>query len=243
MLYLFDIDGTLVDTGGAGMAALEEATREIFGAAGPPLDLAGATDLGIVIGIHEHFSLEPTPERINAYLTVYQQRLDWNLAHGGFPGRVLDGVGDLLGELAARDHATVGLLTGNIAGGAASKVRHFGLASYFAFGAYGCDHADRNRLGPIALERAAAHAGRRFSPEETWVIGDTPKDIACAKAIGARCLAVATGRFPTEELAAHGADMVVETLEHALENLRYGAMEDMTLRRANILSEVPGMKV
>ncbi len=219
MLYLFDIDGTLVDTGGAGMAALEQATREIFGAAGPPLDLAGATDLGIVIGIHEHFSLQPTCESIAAYLAIYQQRLDWNLAHGGFPGRVLDGVSGLLEELAGRDHATLGLLTGNIAGGAASKVRHFGLASYFSFGAYGCDHPDRNRLGPIALERAAAHAGHAFAAEETWVIGDTPKDIACARAIGARCLAVATGRFNADELAAHGADHVVETLGHALKLL------------------------
>lgn len=216
MLYLFDIDGTLVDTGGAGMAALNEATREIFGDEGPPLDLAGATDLGIVLGIHAHFSVEPTPERIASYLALYQERLDWNLANGGFPGRVLGGVTDLLEELTDRSNATLGLLTGNIAGGAASKVRHFGLAEYFAFGAYGCDHADRNRLGPIAMERAAAHAGRPFSAEETWVIGDTPKDIACAKAVGARCLAVATGRFTADELKAHGADEVVATLDLAL---------------------------
>lgn len=216
MLYLFDIDGTLVDTGGAGMAALNEATREIFGDVGPPLDLAGATDLGIVLGIHEHFSVEPTRERIDSYLALYQERLDWNLVHGGFPGRVLTGVTELLDELTNRSDATLGLLTGNIAGGAASKVRHFGLASYFSFGAYGCDHADRNRLGPIALERAAAHAGRVFTQDETWVIGDTPKDIACAKAVGVRCLAVATGRFTADELKAHGADEVVETLDQAL---------------------------
>jgi phosphoglycolate phosphatase-like HAD superfamily hydrolase len=215
MLYLFDIDGTLVDTGGAGMAALEEATREVFGNDGPPLDLAGATDLGIVINIHRHFGIEPTAERIDAYLSVYQKRLDWNLAHGGFPGRVIEGVAGLLETLASRPQATLGLLTGNTARGAAAKVRHFGLASYFPFGAYGCDHADRNCLGPIALERAAAHAGRSFSPEITWIIGDTPKDIACAKSIGARCLAVATGRFSVSELRAHGADEVVETLDQA----------------------------
>lgn len=219
MLYLFDIDGTLVDTGGAGMAALNEATRQIFGDSGPPLDLAGATDLGIVLGIHEHFAVEATRERIASYLALYQERLDWNLAHGGFPGRVLTGVTAILEELSQRSGATLGLLTGNIAGGAASKVRHFGLASYFSFGAYGCDHADRNRLGPIAMERAAAQAGRRFSAEETWVIGDTPKDIACAKAMGARCLAVATGRFTTGELKAHGADEVVETLDQALSRI------------------------
>lgn len=215
MLYLFDIDGTLVDTGGAGMAALKQATREIFGEDGPALDLAGATDLGIVLGIHGHFEVEPTPDRIEAYFRIYQQRLDWNLANGGFSGRVIDGVTALLGELAGRPGTTLGLLTGNIAGGAASKVRHFGLASFFQFGAYGCDHSDRNRLGPIALERAAAHAGRSFTAEETWVIGDTPKDIACAHAIGARCLAVATGHFSAEELAAHGADHVVESLDQA----------------------------
>lgn len=216
MLYLFDIDGTLVDTGGAGMAALKEATREIFGEDGPPLDLAGATDLGIVLNIHGHFDVDPTPGSIDAYFGTYQKRLDWNLANGGFPGRVLDGVTHLLDDLAKRTDTTLGLLTGNIAGGAASKVRHFGLSSYFHFGAYGCDHPDRNRLGPIALERAATHAGRSFTAEETWVIGDTPKDIACAHAIGARCLAVATGSFTAVELEAHGADRVVESLYQAI---------------------------
>ena len=216
MLYLFDIDGTLVDTGGAGMAALKEATREIFGHEGPPLDLAGSTDLGIVANIHAHFEIEPTRERIESYFEVYLGRLDWNLIHGGFCGRVLDGVPELLARLADRADATVGLLTGNTAGGAAAKMRHFGLANHFPFGAYGCDHADRNRLGPIALERASIHAGKAFTAAETLVIGDTPKDIACARAIGARCLAVATGQFSAAALEAHGADHVVESLELAL---------------------------
>lgn len=212
MLYLFDIDGTLVDTGGAGMAALNEATREIFGHDGPALDLAGSTDLAIIANIHRHFEIEHTRERFHAYLEIYLHRLDWNLTHGGFPGRVHDGVSALLDELGGQPDSAVGLLTGNAAGGAAAKMRHFGLAGYFPFGAYGCDHADRNRLGPIALERAAVHAGRSFSPGETWIIGDTPKDIACAHAIGARCLAVATGGFSAAQLAACGADQVVESL-------------------------------
>lgn len=216
MLFLFDIDSTLVDTGGAGMASLEETTRAVFGEAGPPLDLAGSTDLGIVIGIHEFFSIEPTRERLEKYLAVYQERLDWNLAHGGYPGRVLEGANHLLDSLSSRAGVTLGLLTGNTAGGAAAKTRHYGLAGYFPFGAYGCDHPDRNQLGPIALERAAAHAGRSFTAAETWVIGDTPKDIACAKAIGASCLAVATGRFTVAELEAHGADRALETLAEAL---------------------------
>lgn len=215
MLYLFDIDGTLVDTGGAGMAALNEATLQLFGNEGPPLDLAGSTDLGIVANIHAHFEIEPTRERIDTYFRIYLERLDTNLATGGYPGRVFGGVTELLAELAGRDGATIGLLTGNIAGGAAAKMRHFGLDRHFPFGAYGCDHADRNLLGPIALQRAAAHAGRSFTAQETWVIGDTPKDIACAHAIGAKCLAVATGRFSVAELELHGADKVVENLEEA----------------------------
>ncbi len=215
MLYLFDIDGTLVDTGGAGMKSLQEASIEIFGSEGPLLDLAGSTDLGIVAEIHCHFEIEPTPERIEAYFKAYLARLDWNLANGGFPGRVLEGVPELLASLAQRSGVTIGLLTGNIADGAASKMRHFGLEAYFPFGAYGSDHADRNLLGPVALERATTHSSRHFSPQEIWVIGDTPKDIACAHAIGARCLAVATGRYTTEDLRAAGADEVVKSLTDA----------------------------
>ncbi len=219
MLYLFDIDGTLVDTGGAGMVALKEANREIFGHDGPALDLAGSTDLGILANIHAHFEIKPTRERIDTYFEVYLGRLDWNLTHGGFPGRVFAGVHQLLAELAGRSDASIGLLTGNTAGGAASKMRHFGLAGHFPFGAYGSDHADRNQLGPIALERAEVHTGRSFTAVETWVIGDTPKDIACAHAIGARCLAVATGQFSAAALAAHGADQVVQSLEQALRSI------------------------
>jgi phosphoglycolate phosphatase len=217
MLYLFDIDGTLVDTGGAGMAALQEATAEIFGDSGPALDLAGSTDLGLIAKIHAHFEVEATPERIDSYFEAYLKRLEWNLAEGNFPGCVFDGVAELLDGLELRSGACLGLLTGNIAGGAAAKMRHFGLASHFPFGAYGCDHADRNLLGPVALARASAHSGRSFSAQETWVIGDTPKDIACAHAIGARCLAVATGQFSAESLEAHRADRVVESLNGALE--------------------------
>jgi phosphoglycolate phosphatase-like HAD superfamily hydrolase len=169
-----------------------------------------------VANIYAYFEIAPTRERIDTYFEVYLARLDWNLTQGGFSGRVLDGVHDLLAELAGRSDACIGLLTGNTAGGAAAKMRHFGLAGHFPFGAYGCDYADRNRLGPIALERAAVHTGRSFTAGETWVIGDTPKDIACAHAIGARCLAVATGQFTAETLETHGADQVVESLDQAL---------------------------
>ncbi|QJE98130.1 HAD family hydrolase [Luteolibacter luteus] len=212
-LWLFDIDGTLVDTGGAGMRALQEAAIECFGGEGPPLDLAGSTDLGVLAGILAHFERPHGREDEAFFFGTYLRRLEWQLEHGGFPGRVLPGAAELLEELARVPDVSIGLLTGNVADGAAAKMRHYGLLHHFPFGAYGCDHADRNLLGPVALERAAIHAGRDFTAEETLVIGDTPKDIACARAMGARCLAVATGKFSAEQLCAYGADMVVQGLD------------------------------
>ena len=223
-LWLFDIDGTLVDTGGAGMRALQEAAVECYGAEGPSLDLAGSTDLGVLGGILAHFDLEHVADEEERFFASYLRRLEWNLAQGGYAGRVLPGAEELLDALARRDGITVGLLTGNIAAGAGAKMRHYGLDRHFGFGAYGCDHADRNHLGPVALERAALHAGREFSPEETLVIGDTPKDVACAKAMGARCLAVATGRFSAEQLRACGADMVVQGLDDSAILPAFGLM-------------------
>lgn len=219
MLCLFDIDGTLIDTGGAGMQALIDTTSLLFGDPGPSLDLAGSTDLGIVHGIHQHFGVESTPERIHDYFTAYQQRLNHHLQAGTYPGCALPGALELVSTLHGNDQATIGLLTGNIAGGARMKVDHFGFAGYFAFGAYGCDHHDRNQLGPIALDRASRHTGKSFTAANTWIIGDTPKDIRCARAIGARCLAVATGHFTSSQLADCGADAVVASLEQALDRL------------------------
>ena len=212
-LWLFDIDGTLVDTGGAGMRALQQAAEECFGGSGPALDLAGSTDLGVLAGILAHFDRAHGPEEEAGFFACYLRHLENNLARGGYPGRVLAGAAELLEKLSRLPDVTVGLLTGNIADGAAAKMRHFGLHAHFAFGAYGCDHADRNLLGPVALQRAAVHAGRNFTAAETLVIGDTPKDVACAKAMGARCLAVATGHFNAEQLRECGADVVVESLD------------------------------
>ncbi|MBT8037546.1 MAG: HAD hydrolase-like protein [Verrucomicrobiae bacterium] len=207
-LLLFDIDCTLIDTGGAGMAALKEAARELFGADGPELDLAGSTDSGIVMGMLEHFQSDLSHD---AFYQVYLAKLGPNLA--AFKGRVLPGVEELLSDLEERE-APLGLLTGNIVGGAKAKIDHYGLAGYFPMdvGAYGDDHHDRNRLGPVALARASAEYDRTFHAENTVVIGDTPKDIACGKAMGAMTLAVATGGFSVDDLAAYGADVVVTDL-------------------------------
>lgn len=211
-LLLFDIDGTLVDTGGKGMSALRKTASEVFGAEGPPLDLAGSTDLGILEGLYVHFGIDPGDERTFAFFETYHRHLEASLETDPAEGRVLDGVIELLEHLATDENAQIALLTGNTSLGAQIKLRHYGLGHHFAFGAYGSDKSDRNLLGMIALERALAFTGRTYTPARTLVIGDTPKDIACAHAIGARCLAVATGRFSAGELQAAGADWVLGSL-------------------------------
>jgi phosphoglycolate phosphatase len=211
-LLLFDIDGTLVDTGGKGMSAIKKTALEVFGSDGPPLDLAGSTDLGILANLYVHFEIEPTAERTHRFFDVYHRHLKESLESNPAEGKVLDGVFELLEELVIHQHAQLGLLTGNTEIGAEIKLRHYGLHQHFGFGAYGSDRADRNLLGHIALERALAVTGNSFTPDRTLIIGDTPKDIACAHAVGARCLAVATGHFTAEQLEQAGADWVIGSL-------------------------------
>jgi phosphoglycolate phosphatase-like HAD superfamily hydrolase len=210
-LLLFDIDGTLVDTGGKGMSALKKTAIEVFGSDGPPLDLAGSTDLGIIENLYVHFQVEPSSELTHRFFEIYHKYLEESLEANPAEGRVLDGVFELLENLAGQN-AQLGLLTGNTALGAEIKLRHYGLHHHFPFGAYGSDRADRNLLGHIALERALAVTGKKFTPDRILIIGDTPKDIACAHAIGAKCLAVATGHFTAEQLEQAGADWVLGSL-------------------------------
>ena len=213
-LLLFDIDGTLVDTGGAGMSALREAFLKSFelnerAHEMPALDLAGSTDSGIVRSLCDHFGFDNDTEgeRIEIFYSDYLVRLRNNLSgsHSDV-GRVLPGLPALIEQLREQTDHALGLLTGNIARGAWLKVEHFGFAGVFDFGAFGDDHHDRNRLGPIAVQRATHHTGRDFEPHDVLIIGDTPKDIACARACGAIAVAVATGRFSADELEAHDPD-------------------------------------
>jgi phosphoglycolate phosphatase-like HAD superfamily hydrolase len=214
-LLLYDIDGTLVDTGGAGMAAITAAAVDYFGAPAPELDLAGSTDLGIIHNLLTHYGRHAEAMDVADFFDRYHRLLTEHLVSELYPGRVLPGVRECL-ELGSFHGIATGLLTGNSRQGAAIKMHHFSLQEHFAYGAYGDDHADRNLLGPVALSRASQHHGRDFSPQATLVIGDTPRDIACAHAMGARCLAVATGIFRADELRQHGANWVVESLEEWL---------------------------
>lgn len=215
LLVLFDVDGTLIDSAGAGRAAIEGALHDVYGTAGPiddtPFD--GLTDPWIVRTLLEAAGLER--ERIarglDALWESYLHRLAGSLRARAGRLRVLDGVAELLDALAL-EGAAVGLLTGNIEAGAARKLDACGLGGRFAFGAYGSDAEDRDALPAIALERAALAAGRRFAPDAVWVIGDTPRDIGCARAGGVRALGVASGRYTLAELLDCEPDEAVVSL-------------------------------
>ncbi len=214
-LLLFDIDGTLMDTGGAGGASLLDAVEDVLGVSRSqlaPLDLAGATDAGVVRTLFSQTGHELADALVQQYLDRYLLRLRERLHHDSFTGRLLPGVASLLHQLKMRANADLGLLTGNLRAGADIKLQRFQLDSFFLEGAFGDDAEDRNHLGPFVTRRIQAITGHTYAPEDIIVIGDTPKDIACARAIGARCLAVATGTFQAAALASHAPWQCLEDL-------------------------------
>ncbi len=213
-LLLFDIDGTLINTNAAGLTGFARAFREVFGRDDDlsRVDFAGATDSDIIRQLFKLHGIEFSPENQERFRAAYFPALTEILPQR--PGCVLPGVGPLLDALVTRDDVQLALLTGNFAESARLKLVHYKLWHYFPFGAFADDSLDRNELGPVALRRARDHrAGVEFDPSaDVWIIGDTPKDIACARAFGARVLAVATGKHRMEQLAAHAPDAVLPEL-------------------------------
>lgn len=214
VLLLWDIDSTLIWSGGAGEEALRQALLNDFGVIGDlnEIEIAGRTDRAIAATIVRHFNLQPNSEAefLECYLRRLPELMSRHQAHGG----VLPGVQRLLDH--AHDHPEIhnALLTGNMRRGAEIKLSHYGLWKYFEFGAFADDDIDRNKLGPIALERARNHLKRDFVISQTWVIGDTAHDIRCGKALGCKTLAVATGRTSVEQLSAFQPDLVLENLSN-----------------------------
>jgi phosphoglycolate phosphatase-like HAD superfamily hydrolase len=213
-LFLFDIDGTLMTSGGAGKAAMERALAEVFGFVGEVRDIpfAGRTDRAIGRDLLQLCRTDMTEQAWQRFLTVYFQRLPECLRE--YPGRVLPGVAELLARLVVQSDTALGLLTGNARRGAEMKLQHYGLWSHFPFGGFGDDHDDRSDVARAALRAANDHLGRRVDPRQTWVIGDTPFDIACARAVGARAVGVATGWHTSAALAAAGPDLLFEDLSN-----------------------------
>jgi len=201
-LLLWDIDGTLLLSGGAGERALQVALRDAFGLTDSiaDIELAGRTDRWIARRVLGRFHLPETDESIARYLDAYLNILARELARPG--GQILPGVPEILALLARRSDIAQGLLTGNLRRGAEIKLRAHGLWAHFPFGAFADDAELRNDLGPHALRRAREHHGVAFPPDRVFVIGDTPHDIACGQAIGARTIGVATGRYSVDDLRA-----------------------------------------
>jgi phosphoglycolate phosphatase len=211
-LLLWDIDGTLIASGGAGMRALRTALQQVFQIDGSleDIEFAGRTDRWIMRQVFAKFGLTTSEENFRRYFEGYVAALPAELANPN--ARILPGIAALLAGAAAKEHLVQGLLTGNMRRGAETKLRFHGLWEYFAFGAFADDGEQRNDLGPHAIHRANLHSGHTFSPSRVWVIGDTPHDIACGKAIGACTLAVATGSHSFEALHAHSPTTVLADL-------------------------------
>lgn len=210
-LVLFDVDGTLLTASGAGRRALDRALRDVYGTAGPidAYDFRGGTDPQIIRDLLTHAGMgeEAIAAGELAVYRRYEALLEAEIGDGRGVS-LYPGVRELVETLAARDDVVVGLLTGNIEVGARIKLRPTGLWPHFRLGAYGSDDADRTRLPRVAARRAEQLVGRVFRGPDTVIIGDTPRDIGCARAFGATAIAVATGWHSLEDLAAHRPDHV-----------------------------------
>lgn len=214
-LVLFDIDGTLIQTGRAGVRGMNRAFGDLFGApqALDGVPVAGRTDRAIVSEVLAKIGQRAEPETIIRVRDEYCRHLPDALADpASRPMGVLPGVTDLLEHLESRDDVVTGLLTGNFVAGAEIKLGHFDLWRRFAFGAFGDDHTERRALVPVAVTQAVRQGHTTFEPDRIVVIGDTPLDVDCAHAYGARAIAVATGMYPMDVLRECNAALTVETL-------------------------------
>ncbi len=219
-LVLFDIDGTLVDSGKQPRRAFAEALAEVYGETGDvyTYEFSGKTDPRIMLDLLAGAgrSRDEVLAWLPAARDAYLDRLDAYLERERM--RLLPGLPQLLDALAARDDIALGLLTGNFERGAKIKLSRFGLDRYFAFGSFGDGQFDRDDLPPVALKRAQAATGRRFEASDAVIVGDSLLDISCARAHGLRCLAVSTGWTPAEKLAQANPDWLVEDLTAVAEH-------------------------
>jgi len=221
-LVLFDIDGTLIDTAGAGRVGLSESFRTVFGiddieAAVSRVRFGGKTDPAIIGDIAREAGV-PAVEVEARYTELQEAYLDVLRRELGAPNpkrRVMPGVQPLLDLLAARPDVFLGLVTGNIEEGARVKLDAFGLNRYFVDGGFASDHPERNEIARIAHERLSRRAGFRFPADRVMVIGDTELDIHCARANAFRAIAVESGWSARESLEAARPDTLLPDLTNA----------------------------
>jgi phosphoglycolate phosphatase-like HAD superfamily hydrolase len=214
-LVLFDIDGTLLHTGGVGIKAFARAFASEFGIenGADKLKFAGRTDVSLVREFFTLQRIDPSKENFDRFFAAY---LHWlQLFIPDCKGGACHGVLEFYESLRALpEPPLIGLLTGNIKKGARIKLERFNLWDKFAFGGFADDHEERDQIAAAALRRGNEHIGRELRGEEVLVIGDTPLDIRCGRAIGAKVLAVATGGARYEELEPHKPDWLVPDLTH-----------------------------
>ncbi len=214
MLYLFDIDGTLLLSGGAGARALDHVFTHRYNISGAMRDIqpGGKTDPMILTEVFENFlGRRPSQAEIDDILAAYLPRLVASLAESeNF--RLMPAVHEALDFLGQQAGVLLALATGNIRAAAHAKLEHAQLAGHFITGGFGDDSADRSELVARAIERSEAHAARRIAREDIVVVGDTERDIHAARACGVRVIAVATGSASRERLLAEGPDAVFDTL-------------------------------
>jgi phosphoglycolate phosphatase-like HAD superfamily hydrolase len=215
-LVLFDIDGTILWTDGAGRRAVFGALVEHFGVVDPgDHRFDGKTDPQIVRELLKKAGVSDADidARLNRILERYYALLREELDGADHREHVFPGVHELLDELEGRDDVVLGLLTGNIEAGARAKLTAVGIAPHrFVVGAFGSDHHDRPELPEIARRRAEKVLGHPIAGRDVVVIGDTPADVACGVGIGARAIGVATGRYSVDELRACDAAAVFPDL-------------------------------
>lgn len=212
ILFLWDIDGTLITVGGAGERALVHAINDHFGIDGDlkGIDYAGRTDRMISRMLHDYYGIEKTDKSLQGFLDSYLFHLEKEMKHTKM--HVVDGITAILDEIKTQPQYSQGLLTGNLKKGAEIKLLHFDLLHYFPFGVFSDFGVNRNELASFALEEAHKATGLPFTPEHTYVIGDTPHDIECGKYINAKTIGVATGRFTTDQLKESQPDFLFEKL-------------------------------
>jgi phosphoglycolate phosphatase-like HAD superfamily hydrolase len=219
-VILFDIDGTLITTGGAGREALHSTLEIAFAVTEPhPVFLHGRTDRGICREYFDVHQIEHTPENWERFQAAYLESLERHLMSR--PRTLLPGVAELIAGLQTQSLVTLGLLTGNVREGARRKLTHYGLFEHFPFGGFGDLHHERDDVAREAFEAACAHTGLTLRGDQVWVLGDTPADIRCARAIGAKVVAVATGDHRLDELAAAEPDVLVQNLADTAEIVRH----------------------
>lgn len=218
-LVLFDVDGTLVDTAGAGRRGLEASFREVFGLDGVAeaserVRFGGKSDPTIIAEIAREAGLPPSllEARYADLQRAYLDALARELAVPDVRRRVMPGVRTLLDGLVARSGVFLGLITGNIEAGARAKLGAFGLNRYFADGGFSSDHPERAEIARIAHERLSRRAGIRFPADRVIVVGDTELDVGCARANGFCAIAVESGWIPREQLEASRPDALFSDL-------------------------------